>query len=103
MLVVAGDEDGNQVLVMFLSTASFVGGILGFILDNILPGSRKSRGLESKKKTENSYDVPSTAAMEKGQMAELELVEDVHVYDPPPYRLYSRVRCLRFIPFCPRH
>ena len=33
-----GNEDANQVLVMFLSTASFVGGVLGFLLDNILPG-----------------------------------------------------------------
>ena len=34
----SGNEEANQVLVMFLSTASFVGGILGFLLDNILPG-----------------------------------------------------------------
>ena len=36
--VFLGNEDANQVLVMFLSTASFVGGVLGFLLDNILPG-----------------------------------------------------------------
>jgi len=35
----AGFAEVDQTLTMFLSTAMFVGGVLGFLLDNIVPGN----------------------------------------------------------------
>ena len=37
-----GNEDLDQVLIVFLSTGMFVGGVVGCILDNILPGRIQS-------------------------------------------------------------
>jgi nucleobase transporter 1/2 len=36
--LLSGDPDLDQVLTVLLSTAMFVGGVLGFILDNTVPG-----------------------------------------------------------------
>ncbi|XP_022311362.1 solute carrier family 23 member 2-like isoform X1 [Crassostrea virginica] len=40
-----GSEDLDQVLEVLLTTAMFVGGVLGFILDNTVPGSKEERGI----------------------------------------------------------
>lgn len=36
--IFAGNSELDQVLTVLLSTAMFVGGMLGFILDNTVPG-----------------------------------------------------------------
>lgn len=35
-----GSEDLDQVLEVLLTTAMFVGGLIGFILDNTVPGQK---------------------------------------------------------------
>ncbi|XP_063434881.1 solute carrier family 23 member 2-like isoform X2 [Mytilus trossulus] len=40
-----GSEDLDQVLKVLLGTAMFVGGVLGFILDNLVPGTLEERGI----------------------------------------------------------
>ena len=35
---VAGNETVDNVCIVLLSTSMFVGGILGFVLDNVIPG-----------------------------------------------------------------
>ena len=38
VLNIAGNEELDRVITVLLSTAMFVGGIIGFILDNTVPG-----------------------------------------------------------------
>ncbi|KAF2359150.1 Xanthine/uracil/vitamin C permease [Trinorchestia longiramus] len=40
-----GVPEVDQVLVVLLSTSMFVGGFLGFILDNTIPGTARERGV----------------------------------------------------------
>lgn len=35
-----GSEVGNQIVSVLLSTNMFVGGFIGFVLDNLLPGKK---------------------------------------------------------------
>ena len=43
--LLSGDPDLDQVLTVLLSTAMFVGGVLGFILDNTVPGMYVTVGM----------------------------------------------------------
>ena len=36
---VKGNENVDQVLTIFLSTSIFLGGLIGFVLDNLVPGN----------------------------------------------------------------
>lgn len=40
-----GNDTFDQVVVVLLETSMFVGGVVGFFLDNTVPGSREERGL----------------------------------------------------------
>ena len=37
-LLITGSSDWDQVITIFLSTGMFVGGVIAFILDNLIPG-----------------------------------------------------------------
>jgi nucleobase transporter 1/2 len=43
--LLSGDPDLDQVLTVLLSTAMFVGGVLGFTLDNTVPGMYMTAGM----------------------------------------------------------
>ncbi|PVD30287.1 hypothetical protein C0Q70_09551 [Pomacea canaliculata] len=43
--ITTGSEVGNQIVSVLLSTNMFVGGFIGFVLDNLLPGTPKDRGI----------------------------------------------------------
>ena len=61
-----GSEIFDQILFVMLKTSMFVSGVLGFILDNTIPGTLEERGLvawraqhESKDDQDDScYDIP---------------------------------------------
>ncbi|XP_045214461.2 solute carrier family 23 member 2-like isoform X2 [Mercenaria mercenaria] len=65
-----GDDEVDRVLTVLLSTAMFVGGFVGFVLDNTVPGSDEERGIKSWRKTytadpnnvdsieDDTYDLP---------------------------------------------
>ena len=40
-LINTGSEELDQTLTVLLSTSTFIGGFLGFILDNTIPGNFK--------------------------------------------------------------
>lgn len=83
-----GDPDLDQVLTVLLSTAMFVGGVLGFILDNTVPGSDEERGIIKWRK----------------QMSTSELDYDAHktTYDLPFVMPFlRRYKCFSYIPFLP--
>ncbi|KAM7368146.1 hypothetical protein PAMP_014393 [Pampus punctatissimus] len=67
--LVTGVKELDQVLQILLTTHMFVGGFLGFFLDNTIPGTKRERGLLALDKvhledasslfgTENIYDLP---------------------------------------------
>ncbi|KAL3043078.1 hypothetical protein OYC64_020900 [Pagothenia borchgrevinki] len=56
-----GVAELDQILTVLLSTEMFVGGFLGFCLDNTIPGSRQERGLvqgRCSSSSSSSYDLP---------------------------------------------
>ncbi|XP_028253243.1 solute carrier family 23 member 1-like [Parambassis ranga] len=84
-----GIKEVDQVLHILLTTHMFVGGFLGFFLDNTIPGTKRERGLITfdKEHLEESSDT----------------LETEEVYDLP----FGLSFCLghqswvRYIPFCP--
>jgi len=42
---IVGSANLDQILSVLLSTSMFVGGLVGFILDNTVPGTEKERGM----------------------------------------------------------
>uniref|UniRef100_A0A8C4SGL4 Si:dkey-106n21.1 n=1 Tax=Erpetoichthys calabaricus TaxID=27687 RepID=A0A8C4SGL4_ERPCA len=49
--LVAGIRELDQVIIVLLTTNMFVGGFLGFFLDNTIPGTEKERGIKEWRKT----------------------------------------------------
>ncbi|XP_060947440.1 solute carrier family 23 member 1-like [Limanda limanda] len=81
-----GLKELDQVLLILLTTQMFVGGFLGFFLDNTVPGTKRERGLDKV----HLEDTGNT-------------LESEDVYDLP----FGITSCLasrswvRYIPFCP--
>ncbi|XP_076802859.1 solute carrier family 23 member 1-like [Clavelina lepadiformis] len=44
-LISTGSVEGDQILFVLLQTGMFISGVLGFILDNTIPGTLEERGL----------------------------------------------------------
>ncbi|XP_041370464.1 solute carrier family 23 member 2-like [Gigantopelta aegis] len=86
-----GSKEFDQVLNVLLGTAMFVGGILGCILDNIVPGTLEERGMLAwRKAAEGSTDSKDY------QRASIEM------YDLPYVsKLLRRIGCCRYVPFMP--
>ncbi|XP_068433603.1 solute carrier family 23 member 1-like [Clinocottus analis] len=85
-----GIKEVDQVLRILLTTNMFVGGVLGFFLDNTIPGTKRERGLLTWDKRD-----PEDSAYAAGTE---------EVYDLPfgiTSRLSSR-SWVRYVPFCPR-
>ena len=67
-LVLTSVAELDQIIIVLLETSMFVGGVLGFFLDNTIPGSPEERGItawnsqhKSKARTEgeaSTYDLP---------------------------------------------
>ncbi|XP_061563235.1 solute carrier family 23 member 1-like isoform X1 [Cololabis saira] len=85
-----GVTELDQVLRILWTTHMFVGGFIGFFLDNTIPGTKRERGLLTWNKVPNE---DSGDAM----------VSEEEVYDLP-FGITSRLQSqswIRFIPFCP--
>ncbi|GAB0176626.1 solute carrier family 23 member 1 [Grus japonensis] len=80
----------DQVIQVLLTTGMFVGGLLGFILDNTIPGTQEERGLLAWK---NSH---------KGEADNFQLISKV--YDLPfgIGTKHSAVSWFRYLPACPK-
>ncbi|XP_022342795.2 solute carrier family 23 member 2-like isoform X1 [Crassostrea virginica] len=69
-IINTGNTEADQVLVVLLSTSMFVGGVVGFLLDNTVPGSTEERGMlkwkkqissdtaDDKRKRQRVYELP---------------------------------------------
>ncbi|XP_027741621.1 solute carrier family 23 member 1-like [Empidonax traillii] len=80
----------DQVIQVLLTTGMFVGGLLGFILDNTIPGTQEERGLLAWKHSH------------KGGMESSQLVSKV--YDLPfgIGTKYCAVSWFQYLPACPK-
>ncbi|XP_027595029.1 solute carrier family 23 member 1-like [Pipra filicauda] len=80
----------DQVIQVLLTTGMFVGGLLGFILDNTIPGTQEERGLLAWKHSH------------KGGMESSLLISKV--YDLPfgIGTKYCAVSWFRYLPACPK-
>ncbi|XP_026197492.1 solute carrier family 23 member 1-like [Anabas testudineus] len=84
-----GVKEVDQVLHILLTTHMFIGGFLGFFLDNTIPGTKRERGLLSMDK-DHLEDSSNTCGGEE-------------LYDLP-FGITSRLSSqswVRYIPFCP--
>lgn len=88
--VETGSEIANQIISVLLGTNMFVGGFVGFVLDNTIPGTAEERGINKWRKHEEVLD--ST------------VVDDTRrIYDLPWIQKYlDKIRWFRYVPFCPR-
>ncbi|XP_054985358.1 solute carrier family 23 member 1-like [Sorex araneus] len=80
----------DQVIQVLLTTGMFVGGFLGFVLDNTIPGSPEERGLLAWSQLQEGSEEPGLAA---------------EVYSFPcgiGTRTCTRASCTRWLPFWPR-
>ncbi|XP_003202231.1 solute carrier family 23 member 1-like [Meleagris gallopavo] len=80
----------DQVIQVLLTTGMFVGGVLGFILDNTIPGTQEERGLLAWKHSH------------KGEVDNSQLISKV--YDLPfgIGTKYCAVSWFRYLPACPK-
>ncbi|KAM6905867.1 solute carrier family 23 member 1-like [Lycodopsis pacificus] len=84
-----GVKEVDQVLRILLTTNMFVGGVLGFFLDNTIPGTKRERGLLAWGKADLEDSIYAAGAEE--------------VYDLP-FGITSRLSSqpwVRYVPFCP--
>ncbi|XP_045176439.2 solute carrier family 23 member 1-like [Mercenaria mercenaria] len=88
-VIQTGNDVVDQILTVLLSTSMFVGGALGLILDNAIPGTEEERGIK-KWRTALSEDGDNNGR------------SDMHIYDfPLIQRCFDKVRIFEYIPFCP--
>ncbi|XP_041661502.1 solute carrier family 23 member 1-like isoform X1 [Cheilinus undulatus] len=85
-----GVNELDQVIHILLSTHMFVGGFLGFFLDNTVPGTKRERGLLA---LDECHLEDSSDASES---------EDVYDLPLGITSCLSSQSWVRYIPFCPR-
>ncbi|XP_076469674.1 solute carrier family 23 member 1-like [Babylonia areolata] len=84
-----GSQLADNVLTVLCSTSMFVAGVLAFVLDNTVPGTREERGLTKWGQSESTGDAPGR----EGRQFE--------VYDLPLVQPYlNRLPFTRYLPFC---
>ncbi|KAL4225860.1 hypothetical protein ACF0H5_013849 [Mactra antiquata] len=85
-----GSDIVDQILSVLLSTSMFVGGAIGFVLDNTIPGTDEERGIKSWRKLSEGDGEDSS---ESSRMK---------LYDLPCIQTcLDQVKCFRYIPCCP--
>ena len=81
----------DQILFVQLDTSMWVGGLIGFILDNTLPGSDEERGILKWRELHEAHEGDAIQ------------VASIHTYDIPfitPFlQKFSFVRYVPFLPY----
>ncbi|KAL4221299.1 hypothetical protein ACF0H5_019562 [Mactra antiquata] len=85
-----GNDIIDQLLTVLFSTNMFVGGLLGFVLDNTIPGTDEERGMTTWRAAgANTTSSPSDNRQD--------------LYDMPVIqRRLDRYRIFQYLPICPR-
>ncbi|XP_076441394.1 solute carrier family 23 member 1-like [Babylonia areolata] len=90
----SGSQVVDQVLRILLSTGMFVGGAIGFVLDNLLPGTKEMRGM--------MRPVAEEAGDDTGERTQVKALErEVYGVLPLLHALTRRFPLLGRLPFCP--
>ncbi|KAK2161096.1 hypothetical protein LSH36_121g04052 [Paralvinella palmiformis] len=85
-----GVAELDQILTVLLSTSMFVGGTVGFILDNIIPGTEEERGIKAWRAILDQDDKDNSN------------VSIYKCYDLPwCMGCFHRVKCFRYWPISP--
>uniref|UniRef100_A0A4W4DTF8 Uncharacterized protein n=1 Tax=Electrophorus electricus TaxID=8005 RepID=A0A4W4DTF8_ELEEL len=90
-VIATGVVELDQVFQVLLTTSMFVGGFIGFILDNTIPGTKCERGIIAWTK---AYEDTSESCLENDEVYGL------------PWGLSSCLSSyvwVRWLPFCPSH
>ncbi|XP_060067626.1 solute carrier family 23 member 1-like [Ylistrum balloti] len=83
-----GSDIVDQIITVLLSTSMLVGGVVGFILDNTIPGTPEERGLTKWRSVDSSTSGTTT---------------DISVYDIPLIQPFlDKMFWPKYVPFCPR-
>lgn len=95
-VIKTGSETLDQIITVLLSTGMFVGGFLGFILDNTIPGTDEERGI---KKWSQLKDVEKEESLDEvdGKSGSQ---NQKSCYDLPFIKNYS---IMKYIPICPSY
>jgi len=89
-----GNDTADQVLGILLSINMLVGGVIGFVLDNTIPGATKrQRGLKSVQ----SHDENSPSSRRNVESNSLE----VYSFSPLVIKWLAKVPFTHYIPFLP--
>ncbi|XP_050710919.1 solute carrier family 23 member 1-like isoform X2 [Eriocheir sinensis] len=91
----------DQTIVVLLQTSMFLGGMIGLLLDNTIPGTDEERGILKWKRLSSDVDKIHTDSP-KAAPSPSESVSSVSPYDFPfGMKLVNRTKWLRYVPFCP--
>ncbi|CAH1772530.1 unnamed protein product [Owenia fusiformis] len=96
-VIQTGNETGDNILTVLMSTSMFVGGLVGFFLDNTIPGTTAERGLDGwKKLTEVKSDNEDKTKIGGATAVGLEC------YDFPfGMNIVRKMTCAKYNPTCP--
>ena len=89
-VIYTGSDVINQILSVLLKTSMFVGGVIGFVLDNTIPGTDKERGIRKWREGNVTRDKDGVSSNQS-------------VYDPPFFKRIGLLKnkAFRYIPICP--
>ncbi|XP_030646481.1 solute carrier family 23 member 1-like [Chanos chanos] len=87
--IATGVTELDQVFQVLLSTSMFVGGFLGFILDNTVPGTKRERGVMAWSK---AHEADSGSSLQENEVYSLPF--GISSY-------FSSFSLVRYLPFCP--
>ncbi|XP_013379943.1 solute carrier family 23 member 2-like [Lingula anatina] len=84
-----GVNEIDQLFAVFLTTPMFISGLLGFFLDNTVPGTMEERGIKRWKESLSG----NSAAVLQGSLKD---------YDIPFVSAWMRkIKCFKLVPFLP--
>ncbi|KAM6954482.1 solute carrier family 23 member 1-like [Aplochiton taeniatus] len=89
-IITTGVMELDQVVTVLLTTSMFVGGFIGFLFDNTIPGTSRERGILAWNK---AHLTDSNSTLDSDEVYNL------------PFGITSRLSSsswVRYVPFCPR-
>ncbi|KAI0214579.1 Solute carrier family 23 member 2, partial [Lamellibrachia satsuma] len=92
-----GNDTVNQAVVILLTTSMAVGGVIAFILDNALSGTREERGMADSGKVEQTMDNETSTNQTVSSAT-------IATYDMPfGMSVIRKAACLRYLPISPTY
>ncbi|XP_072172468.1 solute carrier family 23 member 2-like [Diadema setosum] len=97
-----GSSTADQILLVLLETGMFIGGMIGFILDNTIPGTPEERGIQNMLDVNGAMVTDDDTLDGKTNDEVYQLVNEC--YNPPVGMKYiRRARWTSYLPFSPTY